>query len=375
MSPLGINIFNTPAARLAAGSGFAADCAADDLIYFLLNVGDGDSQVLLIPDGAGGRTMIVVDVRRFAKTDALISSLANAGLISQTSRIALVVATHPHADHIAGLPRFLKTYAALIDEVWEPAYYVAGSGFGGMMEQIRASGLRHGQPTSGMTRWIGQAKVLVLSPGISLRNRYDTYGIDVNNASISLKVEFPGRQITERNPDGTYTKATRRSLILGADAQTLSWAQVMIDFPQLAGSDAPVAKALSTVQGFEPLKAEVFKVPHHGSKNGLNLELVTAIKPALSLISCQKGGVAYNFPHRVAVESLREGLEERAKSGAAHSPDYDLGIHYTFDQDDQAQLLGSMAVVMSPGGRKRNLWRFGDNSDQKIDLSKARRFD
>jgi hypothetical protein len=47
--------------------------------------------------------------------------------------------------------------------------------------------VRHGQPTSGMTRWIGQVKLMAISPGINLRNRFDTYGVDVNNSSIALK--------------------------------------------------------------------------------------------------------------------------------------------------------------------------------------------
>jgi hypothetical protein len=42
-----------------------------------------------------------------------------------------------------------------------------------------------------MRRFIGNTEVTVLTPSIALRNRYDTYGIDVNNASISLRVATP----------------------------------------------------------------------------------------------------------------------------------------------------------------------------------------
>jgi hypothetical protein len=225
-----------------------------------------------------------------------------------------------------------------------------------------------------MTRWLGHAKVLALSPGINLRNRFDSYGVDANNASIALKVEFPGRQVSVRNPDGTYVRARRQSLILGGDAQTLSWAQMAIDFPQLGPDKSAVAQALSKAQGFEPLNADVFKVPHHASKHGLNLELVEEITPALSLVSSVGGGGKYNFPHLTAMESLREGIEPTAQSGRGHKPDYELGIHYTFGLDDAATPLGSMAVIMSPGGRKRQLWRFGDREQDPLDLAPARRF-
>ena len=124
----------------------------------------------------------------------------------------------------------------------------------------------------------------------------------------------------------------------------------------------------------EPLSADVFKVPHHASKHGLNLELVEAIDPSFCLISSVGGGGKYNFPHLVALESLREGIEPTAQSGADHKPDYELGIHYTFGEDDAGLPLGSMAVVMSPGGGTRQLWRFGDTSVQRVDLSAARVF-
>jgi beta-lactamase superfamily II metal-dependent hydrolase len=372
---MAVTLHQVPAGRLTAGD-FVAACRPEDLVYFLLNVGDGDCQLLLLPDDGAGRQLMVVDVEDFGKLDALIAELARTALLPQraTGLIALVVATHPHADHIAGMGRFLDTYASLVEEVWEPAYYVPGAGYRNMMEAIGRHGLRHGQPTSGMTRWIGHAKVLVLSPGINLRNRYDSYGIDVNNSSIALKVEFPGRLMTIRNDDGSFIRSRRQSLILGADAQTLSWSQVEIDFPQLGPDSSIVSQALSKAQGFEPLNADVFKVPHHASKHGLNLELVEKIAPSLSLVSSVGGGGKYNFPHLTAMESLREGVEATAQGGQDHTPDYELGIHYTFGSDDTGAPLGSIAVVMSPGGRKREVWRFGDTSNQDIALTNARRF-
>jgi ribonuclease BN (tRNA processing enzyme) len=371
-----VTLYQVPAARLTAGD-FVGQCQPEDLVYFLLNVGDGDCQLVLLPDDGAGRQLVVVDAATFAKLDALIAALAGTTLLGprNDALIALVVATHPHSDHIAGMGRLLDTYAAQVGEVWEPAFYLPSAGYRDMIETIGRHGLRHGQPTSGMTRWIGHAKILALAPGINLRNRYDTYGIDANNSSIALKLEFPGRQVTMRNPDGSFVRASRQSLILGADAQTLSWAQVEIDFPQLGPDTSIVAQALSKAQGFEPLRANVFKVPHHASKHGLNLELVEAIGPALSLVSSVGGGGKYNFPHLTAMESLREGIEPTAQGGRQHAPDYDLGIHYTFGTDDAGTPLGTIGVIMSPSGRKRQLWRFGDASTQQVDLAGARRFE
>jgi hypothetical protein len=370
----GPTLFQTPAALLTAGD-FVAGCAPEDLVYFLLNVGDGDSQLILLPEQGGSRQAIVVDVLSAPKIEHLLDELAKTPLLPQRPELfALVVATHPHADHIGGMAALLDRFHGLIGEFWEPGFYYTSPTYAEMMRAVGEHGLRHGQPTSGMTRWIGQVKLLVLAPGINLRNRFDSYGVDVNNSSVALKIEFPGRRVTDRLPDGSYVRAPRQSLILGGDAQTLSWAQVMIDFPQLGPDQSLVAKALTKAQGFEPLNSDIFKVPHHASKHGLNLELVEAIAPSISLISSVGGGGKYNFPHLVSVEALREAIEPTSQKGTPHKPDYELGIHYTFGSDDAGAPLGSMALVISPGGRKRELWRFGDRSTEQLQLAAARKF-
>jgi len=234
---------------------------------------------------------------------------------------------------------------------------------------------RTSKPTSGTTRYIDQVKITVLAPGIGLRNRYDSYGIDVNNSSIALKVDFPARRYYRREADGSYTKLpSGTTLVLGADAQTASWSQVMVDFPQLEAKKTSVAEALRKARGAEPLSAHVFKVPHHASKHGLNLELVEEIKPAISLVSSVSEGGSYNFPHMVALEALREGIEPTAQNGAIHKDDCELGIHFTSGRDDAGAELGTIAVVVGPGARKREIWRFGDGVGNPIDLTEARKF-
>jgi glyoxylase-like metal-dependent hydrolase (beta-lactamase superfamily II) len=117
-----VTVYKTPAARVTAGD-FVAACQPDELIYFVLNVGDGDAQVVLLPDTGAGRQMLVVDVKDFGKTDPLIEEMAKSKLVvKRPNLIALVVATHPHADHIAGMGKFLMTYKHFVDEVWKPAF-------------------------------------------------------------------------------------------------------------------------------------------------------------------------------------------------------------------------------------------------------------
>lgn len=374
-------------ALLGDPGGFVEACRPTDLIYFTLNVGDGDTQLLLLPeDTSGRRRCVVVDCIRAAKLFALIDGLANAELLNEVEPLlALVVATHPHNDHISGMAALLRGFGgAQIGEVWEPGYYHPSSAYLEMMRELEdldvgtQTRTLHLQPASGTTRYLGAVKLTVLAPGIGLRNRFDSYGVNINNASIAIKVDFPAARTFERAKDRAYVRLpTLQTLILGADAQTLSWSQVVVDFPQLGPASTAVTKALRRARGTEPLSAQVFKVPHHGSKHGLNLELVEAIKPAVSIVSSVRGGGRYHFPHEVTQAALREAMDPiSSKPGTDHRPDIDLRILYTgsleLDENDEpGDPLGTIGLLVGAGGR-REVWRFGDGPAQHIALGDGR---
>jgi len=373
-------------AKLIAADDFVAALEAekDALIYFLVNIGDGDTQLLLLPERKdGNRRAVVVDVGASGKLPALVEELADAGILKPFTDkndpflFPLVVATHPHNDHNAGMPEFIDRFKEGIRELWEPGYYHPNAGYIEMMRALEeADGrIQHTQPTSGTTRYVGRVRFQVLAPSIAIRNRFDSYGINLNNASLAVKVEFPASGVEWTGKDREYVRLSdkRRRLLLGADSQTLSWGKVLDDFPALESTNFPANRALGTGRGTAPLRAEIFKVPHHGSKHGVNIELVEGIKPAWSLISSVAGGGEYNFPHVLAQEAVREALEPVSSTGARHKPDWELGIHYTGAQDDTGEPLGTIGLVVPPTG-KITMWRFGDRAREKIDFSKARRY-
>ena len=177
----------------------------------------------------------------------------------------VVVGTHPHEDHIgghAGVPRPLRRRRA---RVWEPGYYHPSASY---METMRALEDTAGDPALAaderFTRFIGQVRVVVLSPAISLRNRFDSYGVTINNASIALKIEFPASRVEQRGPTAATCASARRRRCCSAPTHRRSrGAQVMSDFAELRAERLAGREALRMALGSDPLRAQVFKVPHH----------------------------------------------------------------------------------------------------------------
>jgi beta-lactamase superfamily II metal-dependent hydrolase len=351
------------------------------LALFVLNVGDADAQVALLPadPASGTRRAVVVDAAT-AKTLNVVELLTAEGLLPGAADVALVVATHPHHDHIGAMSALLAGLGERVAEFWDPGYFHPIGSFHRMMSEVeRRTGLVYSHPSSGLRRWIGRTGVTVLSPSIHLRNRFDTYGVEINDSSISLRLDHPAARVVDRDEEGNVVEPqAAASVVLGGDAQTLSWSYVLTDFPYLMKSNSPSAAAIGAATGdVDLLRAQVFKVSHHASKRGVNLELLERIRPRITVVSCAADSARYHFPHNLAQEMMREARDPVAGSGASRSKsDWELRIFYTGDVDTAGQPLGTVVTVVEVG-RNPQVWRLGDASPDLLraaHLTAAKRF-
>lgn len=365
----------------------------DALVYFLLNVGDGDTQLLLLPPDSNDhvRRLVIVDVATAQKLPALVEALHAAGVLDQPpgapGQIRLLVATHPHQDHIGGMADLLSRYngpSGCIEQFWDPGYFFPTPTFHDLMAQLEASPwIRRLQPTSGATYYLDAVRITVLGPGVGLRTRFDTYGVEINDSSITLMVDYPAARLyTEPDPANEGRKNRRvvsgrsRRILLGADAQFTSWAQATTDFPDLRQQQNPVlARELRAARGRDFLAADVFKLSHHASKHGITLELMERVAASYVLVSSTAGGGKYNFPHALAMDAAREARQTTTTSGAARLSDHDLGIHVTGAvlRGRTRTPLGSLAVLVPRlAGNKIRIFRLMDRPQDAVDLTKAR---
>lgn len=79
----------------------------EDLVIHVLNVGFGDAIIVELPaDAAGKRSFGVVDCYNGTKTinylDALVPTAGD------RAPLKFICATHPHSDHILGIPKLMK---------------------------------------------------------------------------------------------------------------------------------------------------------------------------------------------------------------------------------------------------------------------------
>jgi competence protein ComEC len=199
-----------------------------ELSVTFLDVGQGDSAVVEFPDGK----VVVVDTGRTGKeTEAFLR-------YEGVRTIDAVAVTHVHPDHSGGLRHLLETFR--VKEIWDNGRII--------YPQEMAAGPRRRALSRGDVIEGGSGTITVLHPYPEFSTREDgEYGGE-NDSSLVLKVT--GRE---------------RSVLFAGDVQE----EAEVDLSHLG----------------RWCRADVLKVPHHGSRTSANEAFLAAAAPQVAVIS------------------------------------------------------------------------------------------
>lgn len=217
-------------------------------------VGQADAELIQFPGGSN----VLIDAGTSSTEDELIETLRSLGV----ETLDLVVATHPHADHIGGMAAVIEAFdvgGVVMPRVSDSDTPTTKT-YENLLEAIMEKGLSAApaEPGAELLSENGAA-LTVLAPNS------EDYG-DLNNYSVVLRLTFGAD-----------------SFLFTGDAEKESEEEML-------GA------------GFD-LSATVLKCGHHGSETSTSPPFLSAVGPQYAVISC---GVDndYGHPDAVTLEKL-----------------------------------------------------------------------
>jgi beta-lactamase superfamily II metal-dependent hydrolase len=212
-----------------------------------VDVGQGDATLLLAPDG---KTVLIDG----GETDTgIVQYLQSIGV----NHIDLMIASHPHSDHIGGLVQVLQ--AMPVSTVVTNGQMNNTSIYERFLDAIASSKAQYVEVKRGDKLALGSLTFNVLSPVTNT-------GEDLSNNSIVLRLVYG---------DVAF-------LFMG-DAQKEAEASIL-------------ASGL-------PVQAQILKVGRHGSKTASSPAFLAQVRPEIAIYFAGLGN-SYGYPHSVTLSSL-----------------------------------------------------------------------
>jgi competence protein ComEC len=241
--------------------------AAGDLTVTFIDVGQGDSMLIEPPSGRkvlidGGGRQENSSLKAIGKEDPagrsiIVPFLRKKGI----NELDLVILTHPHDDHVGGLPYVLEKIK--IGQVLDIGQSQTSRGYYRFLKLIKNKKIPYKIARAGQIIDLGDGvRGHVLHPSEPLISGTES---DLNNNSVVVRLEYGKTSF----------------LFMGDTA--------------FEGEDRIISSGRS-------LKSDVLKVGHHGSRTSTSVGLLEAVRPEYAVISV---GARNKFGHP-SRETLRK---------------------------------------------------------------------
>jgi competence protein ComEC len=259
----------------------------------VLDVGQGDA--ILVEGGRGGRML----VDGGPDPDRLLIEL-DRRLPPWDRRIDILVLTHPHEDHVAGMPLLLERYK--VGRIYETGMRGPGPGYAAFARELAA-------------------------PGAPPRALLET-GARIALDDIRLRVLWPDPGRVPREPPDAGRGINDVSVVLLGEVDGRRFL--------LTGDVEDDVDPILAARGLPPV--DILKVAHHGSATASTPAFLDEVRPRIAIVSAGAGN-PYGHPARSTIDRL-------AGTGArVLRTDTDGSVQVTISPD------GAIAVSES-GARK-----------------------
>jgi beta-lactamase superfamily II metal-dependent hydrolase len=235
------------------------------LQIFALDVGQGDGLLIISPTGK----TVLIDAGNPRAGDEVVVALAR----HNVRAVDLAVATHPHADHIGGLRRVIgkMTVNSLLDssQTYDSDEYEK------LLRAVKARKINYVAAKKGQTFDLGS--------GVKLE---------------AFNPRGDNHWITQVREGGSVENAN--SVVL-----RLTYG----NFAMLFTGDAEAETEAEMINAHSPLRAQVLKVGHHGSRYATSEKFLSAVSPQAAIISCGADN-RYGHPSQPTLDRLKKAKAE-----------------------------------------------------------------
>ncbi len=221
-----------------------------NLVVHYMDVGQGDSILIQFPE----ERVALIDGGTRESGEKVVNYIKNLGI----ERIDYLIATHPHEDHIGGLPEVVRNFE--IGKIYMPDKTANTKIFEELLTEIDNKGLN-----------------ITIAKGLQTI-------IDENNLSFVILAPLKG-DYPETNDYSIVTKIE------------------YVENSFLFTGDIEREAEMDLVEAGFNLKSDVLKVAHHGSSTSSTLEFLKEVTPDYSVISLGKDN-SYGHPHKEILERL-----------------------------------------------------------------------